>query len=153
MERASPEGAGSLTPSVSHCLGWSFAGVEAKLVIPNLAQYFAKRSRMQIKLASIMVDDQEKALLFYTNVLGFTKKADNLMGSFRWLTVTLPEGAEGVELVLEPMHFPPSQAYQKALFDAGIPPRRFSAAIFTASMLASRPRGSSSVVSLPIWGR
>ena len=80
---------------------------------------------MQIKLSSIMVDDQDKALRFYTAVVGFVKKTDLPMGPFRWLTVTSPEGAEGVELVLEPMGFPPARAYQKALFDAGIPATAF----------------------------
>jgi catechol 2,3-dioxygenase-like lactoylglutathione lyase family enzyme len=51
---------------------------------------------MQIKLASIMVDDQEKALRFYTNVLGFAKKTEITMGTFRWLTVSSPEAVEGV---------------------------------------------------------
>ncbi len=60
---------------------------------------------MQIRLASVMVDDQEKALRFYTTVLGFVKNKDIPMGPFRWLTVSSPEGAEGVELVLEPMAF------------------------------------------------
>ncbi len=55
---------------------------------------------MQIKLASVSVDDQDKALHFYTAVLGFEKKNDVPMGPFRWLTVCSPEGAEGVELVL-----------------------------------------------------
>ena len=76
---------------------------------------------MQITLSSIMVDDQDKALRFYTDVLGFEKMADIPMGEFRWLTVTSPEGAKGVELVLEPMGFPPARTYQKALYDAGIP--------------------------------
>ncbi|HSD36409.1 MAG TPA: VOC family protein [Rhodocyclaceae bacterium] len=80
---------------------------------------------MQIRLASLLVDDQDKALNFYTGVLGFVKDKDIPMGQFRWLTVTSPEGAEGVELVLEPMAFPPSQVYQKALFDAGIPATAF----------------------------
>ena len=71
---------------------------------------------MQIKLTSVMVDDQEKALRFYTTILGFVKKADIPMGPFRWLTVSSPEGVEGVELVLEPMGFPPAQTYQQALF-------------------------------------
>ena len=60
---------------------------------------------MQIKLTSVMVDDQEKALRFYTTILGFVKKTDIPMGHFRWLTVSSPEGVEGVELVLEPMGF------------------------------------------------
>ena len=82
---------------------------------------------MQIKLASVMVDNQDNALRFYTGVLGFVKKTDIPMGPFRWLTVASPEGVDGVELVLEPMGFPPAQAYQKALFDAGIPATAFIA--------------------------
>ena len=76
---------------------------------------------MQLKFMSVMVKDQEKALQFYTSVLGFEKLADIPMGPFRWLTVTSPDGVEGAELVLEPMGFPPARAYQKALFEAGIP--------------------------------
>lgn len=68
-----------------------------------------------------MVDDQAKALQFYTSVLGFVPHTDIDMGAFRWLTVSSPEGAEGVELVLEPMGFEPARGFQKALFDAGIP--------------------------------
>jgi catechol 2,3-dioxygenase-like lactoylglutathione lyase family enzyme len=80
---------------------------------------------MQIKFISILVDDQEKALRFYVDVLGFTKMADLPFGPHRWLTVVSPDGIEGVELVLEPMAFPPSRAWQKALFDAGIPATAF----------------------------
>jgi len=80
---------------------------------------------MEIRLASIMVDNQENALRFYTNILGFVKNKDIPMGPFRWLTVSSPEGAEGVELVLEPMGFAPAQTYQKALFAAGIPATAF----------------------------
>ena len=80
---------------------------------------------MQIKLASVMVDDQEKALHFYTDILGFVKKEDIPMGEYRWLTVTSPEGVEGVELVLEPLGFPPARTYQQALFAAGIPATAF----------------------------
>ncbi len=76
---------------------------------------------MQIKFCSVMVDDQEKALQFYTDVLGFAKMADIPMGEYRWLTVISPEGIEGVELVLEPMAFPPAATYHKALYEAGIP--------------------------------
>ena len=76
---------------------------------------------MKMKFFSVMVRDQDVALRFYTNVLGFVKMADIPMGQFRWLTVISPEGIEGIELVLEPMSFPPAQVYQKALFDAGIP--------------------------------
>ena len=80
---------------------------------------------MQIKLASIFVEDQDRALRFYTTTLGFEKKHDIPMGAFRWLTVSSPEGAPGVELVLEPMAFPPARVFQKALFDAGIPATAF----------------------------
>src|SRR5512136_1908851 len=76
---------------------------------------------MRINLSSVLVDDQERALRFYTEVLGFVKMADIPMGEYRWLTVVSPDGPEGVELVLEPMGFPPARTYQKALFDAGIP--------------------------------
>jgi predicted enzyme related to lactoylglutathione lyase len=80
---------------------------------------------MQIRLAGVTVDNQENALRFYTTVLGFVKNKDIPMGPFRWLTVSSPEGAEGVELVLEPMGFAPAQTYQKALFAAGIPATAF----------------------------
>ena len=80
---------------------------------------------MRIALSSIMVDDQDKALAFYTTMLGFVKKSDIPMGPFRWLTVASPEGVDGVELVLEPLGFPPSREYQRALFDAGIPQTAF----------------------------
>lgn len=76
---------------------------------------------MRIALSSVMVDDQEKALKFYTEVLGFVKKTDIPMGEFRWLTVASPEGIEGVELVLEPLGFAPARTFQQALFGAGIP--------------------------------
>jgi catechol 2,3-dioxygenase-like lactoylglutathione lyase family enzyme len=76
---------------------------------------------MQIKFISVMVEDQDSALHFYTTVLGFEKMADIPMGQFRWLTVCSPEGMADVELVLEPMGFPPARTYQKALFEAGIP--------------------------------
>ena len=76
---------------------------------------------MQIKFVSILVNDQNRALKFYTEILGFKKMADIPMGEYRWLTVVSPDGIEGVELVLEPMAFPPSKIYQKELFDAGIP--------------------------------
>ncbi len=76
---------------------------------------------MRINLSSILVDDQEKALKFYTEKLGFVKKNDLPVGDFRWLTVVSQEGPDEIELVLEPIAFPPSKEYQKALFDAGIP--------------------------------
>lgn len=80
---------------------------------------------MQISLASIFVDDQDRALNFYTSALGFQKKHDIPMGQFRWLTVFCPEDAAGVELVLQPMAFPPARTFQKALFEAGMPATAF----------------------------
>jgi catechol 2,3-dioxygenase-like lactoylglutathione lyase family enzyme len=80
---------------------------------------------MRISFTSVLVDDQEKALQFYTGILGFVKMADIPMGEFRWLTVVAPDGPAGAELVLEPMGFPPARTYQKALFDAGIPHTAF----------------------------
>ena len=80
---------------------------------------------MKIILTSVMVDDQEKALNFYTDKLGFQKKEDISMGQYRWLTVTSPEGAADMELLLEPMAFPPAKVFQKALYDAGIPATAF----------------------------
>lgn len=76
---------------------------------------------MKITLTSVMVDDQEKALEFYTEVLGFVKKRDIPMGEHRWLTVVSKAEQDGPELLLEPMGFEPAKTYQKALFEAGIP--------------------------------
>lgn len=76
---------------------------------------------MQIRHVIIKVDDQEKALSFYTSVLGFVKKYDIPMGQLRWLTISSPEQSESVELVLEPNDPPPARASQKALYDAGFP--------------------------------
>ncbi len=96
---------------------------------------------MQIRLASVMVDDQDKAIDFYTNVVGFVKSKDIPMGTFRWLTVTAPEGADGVELVLEPLGFPPAKAYQQALYDAGIPATAFMTHDIAAEYQRLRERG------------
>ena len=77
---------------------------------------------MKIVLANVMVDDQEKALQFYTEVLGFVKKTDVPVGETdRWLTVVSPEGPEGIELLLEPMGHPAAPVFQKALYESGIP--------------------------------
>jgi predicted enzyme related to lactoylglutathione lyase len=82
---------------------------------------------MKIALTSVMVDDQAKALAFYTRKLGFKKKRDLPMGGgVRWLTVVSPEGAKGVELLLEPMGFPPAKKWQQDLFKAGIPATAFA---------------------------
>ena len=76
---------------------------------------------MKIKLSSVIVDDQKKALRFYTEVLGFVLKRDIPLGEHSWLTVVSAEEQDGTELVLEPMGFEPARVYQKALFEAGIP--------------------------------
>lgn len=76
---------------------------------------------MKVKLTSVLVDDQEKALRFYTEVLGFVKKTDIPLGEHRWLTVVSREERDGPEVVLEPMGFEPAKVYQKALYEAGIP--------------------------------
>lgn len=81
---------------------------------------------MKIRLTSLMVDDQEKALRFYTDVLGFVKKTEIPMGEHKWLTVVSSEEQSGVELVLEPVSFPPAQIFQKALYEAGIPLTAFN---------------------------
>ena len=76
---------------------------------------------MKILLTSVIVADQDHALKFYTEVLGFVKKTDIPAGGYRWLTVVSPEGANDIELVLEPNANPAAKVYQKALFDSGIP--------------------------------
>ncbi|MGC4099726.1 VOC family protein [Ferruginibacter sp.] len=80
---------------------------------------------MRIRLTSVMVDNQEKALEFYTSILGFVKNKDIPMGEHKWLTVVSPESDE-IELLLEPMAFAPAKVFQKALFDAGIPATAFN---------------------------
>jgi glyoxylase I family protein len=76
---------------------------------------------MRIALTSIMVDDQEKALAFYTRVLGFQRKHDIPVGEYRWITVTSPEGPADIELALEPNANPAGKTFQQAMFAQGIP--------------------------------
>jgi catechol 2,3-dioxygenase-like lactoylglutathione lyase family enzyme len=76
---------------------------------------------MKIVVTSVLVDDQEKALRFYSAVLGFTKKADIPMGPYRWLTVVSPGEPNGVELVLEPDQHPAAGPFKRALVEDGIP--------------------------------
>ena len=76
---------------------------------------------MKIKLITIYVDDQEKALRFYTQVAGFVKKADVSQGGYRWLTVASPEDPDGTELQLASNDNPAGKAYQEALFQQGQP--------------------------------
>jgi catechol 2,3-dioxygenase-like lactoylglutathione lyase family enzyme len=76
---------------------------------------------MKINLASVFVDDQDKALSFYTQMLGFVKKAEVPVGEFRWLTVVSAEDLDGVELVLEPDHHPAVRPFKDAIVADGIP--------------------------------
>ena len=80
---------------------------------------------MKIKLTSVFVDDQEKALRFYTEVLGFVKKADFSQGPFRWLTVASAEEPESTELQLALNNNPAAKAYQEAIFQQGQPAANF----------------------------
>ena len=76
---------------------------------------------MKIVVTSVLVDDQDKALRFYTDVLGFEKKQDFPVGEHRWITVVSPAGPSGIELALEPIGFEFAKTFQHALFSAGIP--------------------------------
>ena len=81
---------------------------------------------MKIELSSVLVDNQEKALRFYTDILGFVKKTDIPVGKFRWLTVISPEQEGCVELLLEPNENSAAKTFQKAIFDQGIPYTAFA---------------------------
>ena len=76
---------------------------------------------MRINLTSVLVDDQSKALQFYTDVLGFVKRTDNPLGENRWLTVVSPEQPDGPELLLEPDGHPAAKPFKQALVEDGIP--------------------------------
>ena len=75
----------------------------------------------KITVANVLVDDQAKALSFYTEKLGFVPKTDVPIGEFRWLTVVSPDDPDGVELVLEPDEHPAAKVFKKALVEDGIP--------------------------------
>jgi catechol 2,3-dioxygenase-like lactoylglutathione lyase family enzyme len=79
------------------------------------------KNMIKIHVTSVPVDNQDKALKFYTAKLGFVKKTEVPMGEHKWLTVVSPNEQNGVELLLEPMGFDPARVYQKALKNAGIP--------------------------------
>lgn len=91
---------------------------------------------MKIKLVTVYVDDQEKALRFYTEVMGFLKKADFSQGPFRWLTVVSPEDPDGAELQLDLNDHPASREYQQALFQH----RKPAAMFFTGDLQADYER-------------
>ncbi len=76
---------------------------------------------MRINLTSVLVDDQDKALRFYTEVLGFVRKTEIPLGDHRWLTVVSPEDPDGVELALEPDEHPAARPFKAALVSDGIP--------------------------------
>ena len=81
---------------------------------------------VKIKLTSVFVHDQAKALWFYTEVLGFVKKHDFLVGEFQWLTVVSPEEPEGTELLLEPSDNPAARKFKQAIFEQGIAAAAFA---------------------------
>ena len=96
---------------------------------------------MRIGLNSILVDDQESALQFYTDVLGFAKKVDLPMGEFRWLTVVSPDEPDGTQLVLEPNALDAAGTYQRALHESGIPITAFAVDDIDAEFRRLKKRG------------
>jgi predicted enzyme related to lactoylglutathione lyase len=97
---------------------------------------------MKIKLTRLYVDDQEKALRFYTEVLGFVKKADFSQGPFRWLTVASPEDPDGTELQLALNDNPPAKAYQQAMLQQGQPAAMFFTDDVQADFERMKARGA-----------
>src|SRR5215204_1460340 len=96
---------------------------------------------MRIKLTSIMVDDQNKALTFYTEILGFKKKHDIPVGEYRWITVTSAEGPDDLELALEPNANPAGNTFQDAMFSQGIPLAAFEVADIAAEFARLTEKG------------
>jgi catechol 2,3-dioxygenase-like lactoylglutathione lyase family enzyme len=99
-----------------------------------------EETMMRIVVTSVLVDDQEKALRFYTDVLGFVKKADIPMGPARWLTVVSPDDPDGTELLLEPDEHPAARPFKEALVADGIPATSFGVDDIDAEF--SRLKGS-----------
>ena len=97
---------------------------------------------MKIKLTSVHVDDQENALRFYTEVLGFVKKADFSQGPFRWLTVASPEEPDGTELQLVLNNNPAARAYQQAMFEESQPAAMFFTDAVQADYERMKGRGA-----------
>ena len=95
---------------------------------------------MRIKLSSLMVEDQDKALAFYTKVLGFQKKMEIPVGEYRWLTVVAP-GRDDLELTLEPNANPAAKAFQQAMFQQGIPLNAFEVSDLDAEFARLRELG------------
>lgn len=98
---------------------------------------------MRINLTSVLVDDQDKALRFYTDVLGFVKKTEVPLGAHRWLTVVSPEDPDGAELVLEPDEHPAARPFKQALLADGIPFTSFAVADVLAETQRLRALGVS----------
>jgi catechol 2,3-dioxygenase-like lactoylglutathione lyase family enzyme len=96
---------------------------------------------MKINLASVFVDDQDKALSFYTETLGFVKKNEVPVGEFKWLTVVSPEDPDGVELVLEPSDHPAVKPFKNAIVADGIPYTSFAVADVQAEYERLSARG------------
>jgi catechol 2,3-dioxygenase-like lactoylglutathione lyase family enzyme len=107
----------------------------------SCAEQWDKEELMRINLTSVFVDDQEKALRFYTEVLGFVKKHDQPVGEFRWLTVVSPEGPGDVELLLEPNANPAAKTYQAALLSQEIAAASFGVDDVAAEYERLRARG------------
>jgi predicted enzyme related to lactoylglutathione lyase len=101
---------------------------------------------MKIRLTSVYVDDQEKALRFYTEVLGFVKKADFSQGPFRWLTVASPEEPDGTELQLAKNDNPAAKAYQQAMAQQGQPAAMFATDDLQADYERIKARGGEFVM-------
>jgi predicted enzyme related to lactoylglutathione lyase len=119
--------------------GWAVVTRAQDAARPGVAH--AGGRALKIVVTSVMVGDQEKALRFYTDVLGFIKKTDVPAGGARWLTVVSPDQPDGPELLLEPMGFEPAKVYQQALFDAGIPLTMFGVADVEATYQRLKGRG------------
>ncbi|MCP3027733.1 VOC family protein [Halobacillus sp. A5] len=96
---------------------------------------------MKIIVTSIFVEDQDKALEFYSETLGFEKKHDVPTGEFRWITLVSPEDQDGTELLLEPNNHPAAKEYQKKLFAEGIPVTMFGVADIHAEYNRLKDRG------------
>lgn len=108
---------------------------------------------MKIRLVEVYVDDQDKALRFYTEVLGFAKKADVRQGPYRWLTVASPEEPDGAELQLAPGDDPAGRAYQRALFEQGRPAVMFDTGDVRGDYERIRARGAEfTVPPTPVTG-
>lgn len=109
---------------------------------------------MKIKLTSVYVDDQDRALAFYTDILGFVKKADVTQGPYRWLTVASAEEPDGVELQLAPNDNPAAKAYQQAIFQQAQPAANFHTTDLQADYDRLVSRGVTFTVALTkeAWG-